>query len=391
MIALLVIGLLVLMPDAALADTATSLGVADTILSTFDRAMAGWIAVAYTTSLSLFSALIGLEFIWFAIQAALGRVEIGDFMKGIVERILTCGFFLAYIQNGDTWAGLVIKSFRQVAGNFTSSSGGGGGSLELSPGALLLGVYNFIGATFAAQGFLGFLSVNGMISVVSSVGILICYVIIAALVVLALVEAKIVVPLSILFAAFGAGSWTRNLATSAIKQVVAIGAKLMALQLVVGLSASLLAEWTSSPAVDLVGGLSLLGGSILILVLALTLPGMVVGMVSGHIREGGGIAAVASAAGAAPRAIGAAFGAATGAVAVGSGFVQAAGAATSLADKGVGTTMGNFGSAVRATAGFGGTMRNSVGNPEPTVVGRTFTGRLGRTIRTEGSGGPPPL
>ena len=62
-----------------------------------------------------------------------------------------------------------------------------------------------------------------------------CFAIIAALLIVALVEFYIVVSAGVLFMGFGGSKWTKDFALKILVYVVSVGAKLFVMQLLIGL------------------------------------------------------------------------------------------------------------------------------------------------------------
>ena len=390
-----VVVLLLAMPSMALAQaaggsaaTSTGLAFADTMITAAGNAVSGWNSAARTAALTIFGLLMLIDFAWLAINTALGEVDIRAFLKGIVERIIIDGLFLAYIQNADAWAPAITNSFYQLGGLFAGQlSAGSTGASGVSPVSMLNTMLTFVNASIKAQGwasvYTGTIFLIGIALLITAIA----FVVLTATLVVALVEAKIVIPVSILFAAFGAGGWSRGMATHALKQLFMIGGKLLGIQVMAAFAQSFLTVWSANPAQTVADSFAVMGGALILAILTTTMPGMIAGMAGGHLSAG--VSTAPAAAGVA------AAGAAAGAVATGAiGGVRAASAAYALARQAnptgsissrLGGAASHLATAARANAGLGGAMGGKTGMGDGTAIGRTFTGRMASTLRATAS------
>lgn len=387
--------LLLALPGIALAQsaggsaaTSTGLAFADTMITAAGNAVSGWNSAARTAALTIFGLLMLIDFAWLAINTALGEVDIRAFLKAIVERIIIDGLFLAYIQNADTWAPAITNSLYQLGGTFAGQlSTGGPAATGVSPVSMLNTMLTFVNASIKAQGwasvYTGTIFLIGFALLITAIA----FVVLTATLVVALVEAKIVIPVSILFAAFGAGGWSRGMASHALKQLFMIGGKLLGIQVMAAFAQSFLTVWSNNPAQTVADSFAVMGGALILAILTTTMPGMIAGMAGGHLSAGvstaqaaAGVAGVAAAGGAV----------ATGVI----GGARAVGAAYSLARQTnptasmagrLGGAASHLATAARANAGLGGAMGAKTGMGDGTAIGRTFTGRMASTLRATAS------
>jgi type IV secretion system protein TrbL len=115
---------------------------------------------------------------------------------------------------------------------------------------------------------------------------LISFALIAALQVVALVESYIFTYAGILFLGFGGSRFTRDFAQRYLVGIVAVGAKLFVIQLIIGLAVVLVKQWdadidANQTILDIGLVLRIAGGSIVFLALAKMIPSMVQGMING--------------------------------------------------------------------------------------------------------------
>src|SRR5260370_37873382 len=132
----------------------------------------------------------------------------------------------------------------------------------------------------------------------------VCFGLMAALMVLALVESFLIISMGVLFMAFGGSRWTKDFAISTVRYTVSVGAKLFVLQLLVSIGTGLIQSWANSFTDVTDASLCILiGCSIVMLALVKVLPETMQRIVNGSSMAsgtalGGAAAAVGGAVGA---------------------------------------------------------------------------------------------
>ena len=81
---------------------------------------------------------------------------------------------------------------------------------------------------------------------VAGIVIEVCFALMAAFMVLALVESYLVISMGVIFMAFGGSRWTKDLAVSTVRYTVSVGAKLFVLQLLVSIGTGLITAWAAT-------------------------------------------------------------------------------------------------------------------------------------------------
>lgn len=119
--------------------------------------------------------------------------------------------------------------------------------------------------------------VEGLVLVFGGFIILICFVLIAALEVIALVESYIFMYGGIIFLGFGGSQFTSDIAKRYMMGLLSVGAKLFTIQLIIGTGQRLLHSWADlvihTPGImDLEVIFSIVGGAVLMLALAKSIP-----------------------------------------------------------------------------------------------------------------------
>jgi type IV secretion system protein TrbL len=341
---------------------AQSAGVLDDIVGQFQSRAAGWEGSLRSFALNTFGILAAIELAWAAIRLAFRGADVSEWLAEIVNQILFLGFFLALLENSVTWGQAIVNSFRQAA----STAGGGG----LAPSDV------FTAGVDLAQKVMSQMSIW---SPAASVGLIIaglvievCFALIAACMVLALVESYLVISLGVLFMAFGGTRWTKDYAISTVRYTLSVGAKLFVLQLLVSIGDNLIQSWVAAFNDITASSLCILVGcSIVMLALVKVLPETMQHIVNGSsMASGSALVGAAVAVGGATAAFGAGL-AGSGAVA-GNSFRLAAAQMNAKDDAGT-APVSRIG---RAAALTGYTAKNLLAAPLADV-GRRLSGQPG--------------
>ena len=174
----------------------------------FKSRSAGWEATLRSFALNTFGILAAIEFAWAAFKLAFRGSDVSEWLAELVNQILFLGFFLALLQNSVTWGTAIVSGFRQAA----SAAGGTG----IAPSDVFAS-----GVNTRAKGNLtkcqsGHRTASvGLI--IAGVVIEVCFALIAAFMVLALVESYLIISSGVLFMAFGGSRWTKDLAVSTVR------------------------------------------------------------------------------------------------------------------------------------------------------------------------------
>jgi type IV secretion system protein TrbL len=111
--------------------------------------------------------------------------------------------------------------------------------------------------------------------------ILICFALIAAFMVMTLIESYIVISAGVLFMGFGGSRWTKDLALKIVMYAVSVGAKLFILHLMVALGMQVFASLGANVSTDNATLLGVIAVALVMLVLTWTVPDMVQSLING--------------------------------------------------------------------------------------------------------------
>ena len=348
---------------------AQSANVLDQIVSQFQSRSAGWQGALQSFATGTFGILAAIDLAWSAFKLAFRGADVSEWLAEIVNQILFLGFFLALLENAVTWDTAIVNSFRQAA----SSAGGGG----IAPSDVFAAGVK-LAATVLNQMSLWHPEASAGL-MVAGIVIEVCFALMAAFMVLALVESYLIISMGVLFMAFGGSRWTKDMAVSTVRYAVSVGAKLFVLQLLVSIGTGLIQSWANSFTDVTDASLCILiGCSIVMLALVKVLPETMQRIVNGSsMASGSALVGAAAVVGGSLAAMGAGMvGAgpmAANAYRLASAQMGAADAKAAEANGGQATERSRM---ARAAALTGGTAKNMAMAPLRDV-GRRLTGDIG--------------
>jgi len=257
---------------------AQTVGTLDQIVTEFQQRSAGWESTLRSFALHTFAILATIELAWAGIRLAFRGADVSEWLAEIVNQVFFLGFFLVLLENSVTWGQAIVTSFRQAAG----AAGGQG----IAPSDV------FASGVELAQKVMSHVSLwdpgasAGLI--ISGLVIEACFALIAAFMVLALVESYLIISMGVIFMAFGGSRWTKDFAVSTIRYTLSVGARLFVLQLLVSIGDGLITKWAAEFQ-DLTSAslCILVGCSIVMLALVKVMPETMQRMVNGSSMASG--------------------------------------------------------------------------------------------------------
>lgn len=302
----------------------------DPILSQYASNSSAWEAPLRGFATKVFWLLVLIDFVWGGIELLMNKGDLGDWMLNLAKQLIVIGFFFALITYSSDWASAIIQSFR-LAGDAANSIGGSG----LGPTDIFDTGINIV-TTILKSMRLDRLT-DSIALAFGAVIMLISFALIAALQVVVLVESYIFTYAGIIFLGFGGSRFTRTVAQRFLFGIVAVGAKLFVIHLIIGLAVVMVHQWdaqvdASQGFIDLGMVMRIAGGSVVFLALAKMIPEMVQGMLNGASYSSGAAMLQSSMAGmhVGMGMLNAAGATATGGLSAGAGLMGFKGAASSL-------------------------------------------------------------
>src|SRR5437016_10588174 len=171
---------------------------------------------------------------------ALDREDGLGALASLLRQVVAIGFFYALLLNGGTWIPAVTQSFSQAGA-------AAAGITKLNPTDVFdqgLALANKILNATAARGLLDkFLA--SVLAGITALVVVIAFAIIAAQLLVVLVESFIVIGAGVLFLGFAGSQWTRFFTERYLSYVASVGVKLFVLYLIMGAGMGIAARWMS--------------------------------------------------------------------------------------------------------------------------------------------------
>ena len=361
-----------MMPGIAVA-AITDNNVLDGIVAKYRDASAQWTQIIRPHALNLFWLLAAIDFTWSGINLTLKRTDLGDFVAELVRRMMFIGFFLALIQYSGDWPKRIVDSFRAMANEASTGSSNGITPSTIFDIGLTLASSITQSVSFTAPG-------ASLALVLSTLIIFICFTLIAAYLLVSLVEMYVAINAGVILLGFGGSRWTSNYATQYMTYMVSVGMKLFSMQLLIAIGQSFLSDAYGHFEPSNAQVFILIGISVVLLVLIKTIPDILQSLVNGGSFGSGGGHMLASSA------MAMAGGAVAGAASGGLAGYEAAKLASSQGHTGVSRIVGTAANLARASAGdvaarFAGVPGANMG---------THGGRMASQMREQRQSKAPP-
>ncbi|HHO8368308.1 TPA: P-type conjugative transfer protein TrbL [Klebsiella pneumoniae] len=270
-------------------------------------------------ALTLLASLALIQLVWTFMPLVMKQADFGEIVGELIRFFMAIGFFYAIIEHSVPWATAVVDSFREAAG---TASGLG---RALQPGDMFAVAVDF--SRTIVEGISVFSPGKAVLIALVGCLVLLCFAFIAAFMFVTLVESYVIINASVLFFGFGGSQWTRDFAIAPLRFVIAVGAKLFVLTLIVGIIVTSAKSWLAAYTNDEASLMTLAGLALVCAYLTKTIPELIGGMISGTSMGGGsaiGGMAAAGAAGATAAIATIATAGAAGAGGLGSGGLAAA-------------------------------------------------------------------
>jgi type IV secretion system protein TrbL len=227
------------------ASHAQSSGILTDVVSQYESASQSWIEQSAGITRNLFASLVLLELAVTLVAGLLrfigGSAGVGKLSAALLQKISYIGLFWAFLTSFPLWIPKIILSFDQ-AGASLSGTVGLQPSLVLDRGIFLgvlllysmrqLGLLNSLAAIPSA--FLVYLS---------ALGIVICFALIAARLVEALVKSYLVMAGAVWFLGFAPFRFTAPLAENYLVTVVRVGVQIFVQYLLVAVGQAITLQW----------------------------------------------------------------------------------------------------------------------------------------------------
>lgn len=252
------------------------------IVRDYESVTAVWFAALVPIAQTVFWTLVLIELIWSAVWWVVDREDGLGVIAALLRKVLAVGFFYGLLLNGGPWVRAVIQGFSQAG---TAASG----IVDLSPTGVFdqgLALANKILNSVEGLGILEGVFPS-LVAALTALVVVVSFAIIAAQLLVALVESFIVIGAGILFVGFSGARWTKFFTERYLSYVASVGVKLFVLYLIMGVGMGIAGRWV--PVLER-GGFSpipffyVTGGSLVFLFLTWHIPSVASAMMAGAVH-----------------------------------------------------------------------------------------------------------
>jgi type IV secretion system protein TrbL len=251
------------------------------IVRDYEAISTAWFGALGPIAHRIFWILVAIQLTWSAIWWVLDREDGLGVLSSLLRQVVAIGFFYALLLNGGTWIPAVIQGFSQAGATAA-------GITNLSPTGVFdqgLALANKILNATADLGLLdGFFA--SLIAGITALVVVIAFAIIAAQLLVVLVESFIVIGAGILFLGFAGSRWTKFFTERYLSYLASVGVKLFVLYLIMGVGMGIASRWI--PILER-GGFSpipffyVMGGSLVFVFLTWHIPSVAGSMMAGAV------------------------------------------------------------------------------------------------------------
>ena len=278
-----------------------------------------WSFVLNIYAVRLFWILALIDLAWLGIQLALNPGEFSDFFAALIRKILFIGFFWILLQpvpggpagaqaRGIGWATDIVSSLVQAGGQANNWSGG---TATISPSKIFDSGWELCAQVI--DGCKTWKVWKSLPLLIGAIIIMICFALIAAMMLLMYVQSYIIIYAGVILLGFGGSVFTKDISLMYFRSALSVGVKLFIMILVVGIGQSILDLWIANFDVTLEQVILFIGAAVVLLALVKAIPDMVADLINGF-SWGSGQALTHSSAQVGKAAAGAAIGGVAGAL-----------------------------------------------------------------------------
>jgi type IV secretion system protein TrbL len=263
------------------------------ITQSYQQATSSWHDYLFPIAQHLFGLLATIEIAWSGILWAMHKTEVESLWVEFFKKMLALGFFYTVLVNSQTWIPAIIQSFIQI--------GAGASHINaLYPSDILdqgISVASSVLQPLLKAGLLQ-AGVGLIVGCITALIVAISFALIAAELIVSLIESYVVIGAGVLLLGFSASRFTSAYSSKYLSYAISIGIKLFTLYLIIGVGSTLAANWGQ---LVVQGGmknispfLEVIAGSLVFLYVTKAIPNKAESLLSGTVNAAGsGLAAVA--------------------------------------------------------------------------------------------------
>ncbi|WP_415713353.1 P-type conjugative transfer protein TrbL [Maridesulfovibrio sp.] len=262
-----------------------------TLLEKFQTEAAKWEPLLQRYSISLFKYLLIIEIVWIGIRLGIKRAPVEEIISEIFMFILFSTIMLITIFHYKEWANSIISLFSHIAQE--------AGAPAATPTAIFRAGLEIWGEASVWS------PITSTVLGLCAVAIVITFSLIAAQMMMVKCESFIVLNSGAILLGLGGAKVTREYAINFLRYALSVALKLFVMQLLISLSITFIESFISVETKSVEDIFVVLGASVIILALTMSIPDIVSGIVNGsHVSTGNSIASAVTAVSAASMAAG---------------------------------------------------------------------------------------
>ncbi|MCC8393495.1 P-type conjugative transfer protein TrbL [Paraburkholderia sp. MMS20-SJTR3] len=212
--------------------------VVDSVMGKYQAAAGAWGSVMVSYASSLFWGLALISMVWTFGLLALKNGGIQEALAEIVRFFTVLGFFWWILSNGPAIADSIVKSMWIIGAKAI------GQSTDFTPGGIVQIGYDIF--TKALDQSSVWSPTDSVVGLLMALVVMIVLAIVGVNLLLVFVSAWIMIYGGVFFLGFGGARWTSDIAISYYKHVLAIGAEMMVMLLLIGIGKTFINEYYAS-------------------------------------------------------------------------------------------------------------------------------------------------
>jgi type IV secretion system protein TrbL len=253
------------------------------ITKSYQNATSGWHDYLFPIAQHLFGLLATIEIAWSGILWAMNKSEVESLWVEFLKKMLVLGFFYTVLMNSQSWIPAIIQSFIKIGAGASHIT-------ALYPSDILdqgISVASSVLQPLLKAGLLN-AGIGLIVGCISALIVAISFALIAAELIVSLIESYIVIGAGVLLLGFSANRFTSAYSSKYLSYSISIGIKLFTLYLVIGVGSTLAANWGQ---LVIQGGmknitpfLEVIAGSLVFLYVTKVIPNKAESLLSGTVN-----------------------------------------------------------------------------------------------------------
>lgn len=235
---LIVLGSMIFLHVATALAAPMNANVVDSVMGKYQTAAGAWGNVMVSYGSWLFWGLALISMVWTYGMMAMRRADIQEFFAESIRFFGTLGFFWWILYNVPAIGDAIVKSMWMIGAKAI------GQATDFTPGGIVQIGYDIFAKALDQSS--AWSPIDSVVGLLMALVVMVVLTIVGVNLLLVFVSAWIVIYGGVFFLGFGGSRWTSDIAISFYKHVLAIGAELMVMLLLIGIGKTFINEYYSS-------------------------------------------------------------------------------------------------------------------------------------------------